>query len=199
MPLVVALLFAMLGALFEVYRDPGLLSRWDTGLTAAGALANTILVTNLVYLERWKHSERAGSGAASLAALLAGRRRNMRSVWHADLAGDPDTGLHLTAQQKRRLARGYLLAAIRMRVHDVAAPAWRPVDWLLASESRTRPATVLIVGGQIVYIQATDGLHMLLTEGWAWCGACALAVTGLFRWLRRIRGIELAASSPPEE
>ncbi|WP_184907572.1 hypothetical protein [Streptomyces luteogriseus] len=193
------MIFAMLGALFEVFKDPGLLKHWDSGLTAAGALANTILLTNLVYLERWKHSERAGSGAASLAARLAGRRRNMRPVWLADLAGDPDTGLVLTARQKRRLARGYVLAALRMRVHDMAAPAWRPVDWLLAAESRTRTATVLTVGAQIVYIQATDGLHMLLTEGWAWCGACALAVTGLFRWLRRLRGIELAASSTPEE
>ncbi|MFD9515345.1 hypothetical protein [Streptomyces mirabilis] len=54
-------------------------------------------------------------------------------------------------------AFGFLWAALRMRLHDVAAPLWMPVDWLLSTESGTHGSIALAVGAQVVYIQ--DGLQ----------------------------------------
>jgi hypothetical protein len=68
------------------------------------------------------------------------------------------------------------------------------VDWLLTSESRTRTLIALAVGAQVVYVAKHDGLHGLITEGWGWCGGCAVALHIFFRWLRKVRGIELAVT-----
>ncbi|MFD7057725.1 hypothetical protein ACFWBS_59680, partial [Streptomyces mirabilis] len=58
-----------------------------------------------------------------------------------------------------RYAFGFLWAALRMRLHDVAAPLWMPVDWLLSTESGTHGSIALAVGAQVVYIQYEDGLQ----------------------------------------
>lgn len=130
--------------------------------------------------------------AVSLAAVLAGPRRNMRDVWLADLAGVPEEGIVLTWVQQRRLARGFVVAGLRMRLHDLCSPLWRPVDWLLTTDSRTNTVTAATVGALVIYIARQDGLHTLLTEGWGWCAGCGGSLYLLFRWLRRIRGIEIA-------
>ncbi|MEU6259142.1 hypothetical protein [Streptomyces sp. NPDC047043] len=133
----------------------------------------------------------------SFAAALAGRRRNFLSAWLADLAGDPEDGIVLSRWQQRRLASGYVVAAVRMRLHDLAVPVWRPIDWLLAAESRTNAVITVAVGALVIYIDLSDGLHTLATEGWGWCAGCGGSLYMLFRWLRRIRGIEIANPSGP--
>lgn len=79
-----------------------------------------------------------------------------------------------------------------MRLSDIAQPAWAPVDWVLAAETRCSTLIATCVGSLVIYIDWHDGFHTLVTEGWGWCGGCGLALFGLARWLRRIRGIELA-------
>ncbi|AVH55697.1 hypothetical protein C4B68_07815 [Streptomyces dengpaensis] len=78
-------------------------------------------------------------------------------------------------------------------MHDAVSPLWRPVDWLLAVKTRTNSGIALCVGSLAIYIQAHDGFHTLVTEGWGWCAACAGALYMLAAWLRGIRGIELAS------
>nr|WP_244189780.1 hypothetical protein [Streptomyces incarnatus] len=129
-----------------------------------------------------------------LAYLVVGERRaHLREEWAAVLTGDPDNGIVLSPGRRMRYAIGFLWAALRMRMRDLAAPLWMPVDWLLSAESRTRGAVALTVGAQVVYVEYQDGFHALVTEGWGWCAGCGVALRLFVGWLRKIRGIELAA------
>lgn len=140
-------------------------------------------------------SSRAGLRTVSFASFVAGSRRaHLREEWAAVLAGDPGNGIVLSSRRRMRYAIGFLWAALRMRLSDLAAPLWMPVDWLLSVESRTHGFIALAVGAQILYIQYEDGLHALVTEGWGWCAGCGIALRLFVGWLRRIRGIELAAA-----
>ncbi|SER62690.1 hypothetical protein SAMN04487983_101987 [Streptomyces sp. yr375] len=59
-----------------------------------------------------------------------------------------------------------------MRLRDLTAPLWLPVDWLLPVETRTHGLITLTVGAQVVYVEYVeyeDGFHALVTEGWGWC------------------------------
>ncbi|WP_435855263.1 anti-sigma factor family protein [Streptomyces malaysiensis] len=133
---------------------------------------------------------------ASLAARIAGDRRDMRTAWLADLDGDPEGDAPLTVWQQRRYALGILGAAIRCRLRDGLGRLWRPVDWMLATRNRQETSIGVPPALLVVYIVERDGLHTLLTEGWGWVGGCGAAMFTLVRWLQRVRGIELAGRSP---
>ncbi|MFJ2966249.1 hypothetical protein ACIPIC_28575 [Streptomyces collinus] len=135
-------------------------------------------------------------GAVGLAARIAGRERShLRGEWTALLAGAPEEGLTFSSGRQLLLAAGFLLAALRMRSQDLARPMWRPIDWILRTESRTNGFITTVVGAQAIYIVDGDGLSALFTEVWEPCGAAGAALYVLTRWLRRVRGIELA---PPQ-
>ncbi|WP_416956154.1 hypothetical protein [Streptomyces sp. Agncl-13] len=138
---------------------------------------------------------RAGLRTLDFASFVAGERRShLREEWAAVLAGDPGNGIVLSRRRRLRYALGFLWAALRMRLHDLTAPLWLPVDWLLSVESRTHGFITLAVGAQVVYVAYEDGLHALVTEGWGWCAGCGIALRLLVGRLRRIRGIELASA-----
>ncbi|MFD7291818.1 hypothetical protein ACFV9W_00895 [Streptomyces sp. NPDC059897] len=89
-----------------------------------------------------------------------------------------------------------------MRLSDMGAPFWTPVDWLLRAERRTNTLIALVVGAQAVYIVGDGGLAALVTEIWEPCAILGGALYVLARWLRRVRGIELAtvrSEPPPDE
>ncbi|MEU8028814.1 hypothetical protein AB0C13_09230 [Streptomyces sp. NPDC049099] len=131
----------------------------------------------------------------ALASRLAGSgRAHLHDDWSAVLAGDPEGGVALRPNQQRMLAAGFVLAACRLRVRDNVRPLWRPVDWLLRVPSRTNAFITAVVGGQAVFIVGDDGLAALLTDVWEPCGVAGASLFGLARWLRRVRGVELAAS-----
>lgn len=136
------------------------------------------------------------SGMTGIAVVIAGRRgARLRDTWMADLAGAPEEGLTLSRWQQVWHASGFMIAAVRIRSHAISAPLWRPIDWVLACESRTRTSITLAVGVQVIYIQKHDGFYSLVTEGWGWCGGCAVALHFFAKWLRKVRGIELAVAS----
>ncbi|MFH8799329.1 hypothetical protein ACH4F6_06975 [Streptomyces sp. NPDC017936] len=140
-------------------------------------------------------SGRAAHRTLGVASFVAGHRRaHLREEWAAILAGDPDNGIVLSPRRRTVYALGFLWAALRLRLRDLAAPLWLPVDWLLSADSRTNGLTAAAVGAQVLYIRHEDGLHALLTEGWGWCAGCGIALRLLFGWLRRVRGIELAST-----
>ncbi|MFF8777150.1 hypothetical protein ACF07W_07755 [Streptomyces sp. NPDC015140] len=142
---------------------------------------------------------RAPRGTMRLASLIAGRRRaHLREEWAAVLAGDPENGRVLTAVVQLRLAVGFLVASVRMRLHDVSAPLWVPVDWLLSAELRSNTVIAVLVGMQAVYIAGDGGLGALVAEVWEPCGIFGGALYMLFRWLRGVRGIELATTRAEE-
>ncbi len=144
---------------------------------------------------RQSGSERLTSVLTGCAVIVAGTRgARLRDTWTVDIAGVPEEGITLTRWQQVCHATGFLVAAVKIRGAALAGPLWRPVDWLLSVESRSTAVTVAVVGMQIIYIQRHDGLYKLLTEGWGWCAGCAVALHFFFRWLRKIRGIELAVS-----
>lgn len=152
------------------------------------------VVVRSYYLLRPQRNALPRRGAL-LAARLAGRRRlHLRNEWASLLAGEEGRGL--PRHRRIALVAGFLLAAFRMRARDFLGFLWSPVDWLLSTEARTNGASTMAVGALVVYIHATDGLHTLLTEGWAWCAGCGVAVRMLFAWLRRVRGVELATAAP---
>lgn len=150
-----------------------------------------------------RRPSRAGNGTLSFAAFVAGRRRaHLREEWAAILAGDPERGIVLSSRARMRYVLGFLWAAVRLRVRDLAAPLWAPVDWLLSVESRTNGFIAAVVGTQAIYIVGHGGLPALVTEVWEPCGIVGGALYVLARWLRRIRGIELATATrddPPGE
>ncbi|MEV7325255.1 hypothetical protein [Streptomyces sp. NPDC093970] len=132
----------------------------------------------------------------SWSSRLAGRRRDT-SHWEAHLAGAPEDGVTLTRQQQRSAAAGFLIAAIRLRTHDLFYRLWRPVDWMLTSQRRRETAVATPPALLTIYIAERDGLHTLLTEGWGWITGCGIATFAVTRWLQRLRGMETADSSAP--
>ncbi|MFF0014582.1 hypothetical protein [Streptomyces sp. NPDC005374] len=121
----------------------------------------------------------------------------MLEPWRAHLAGDPKSGVVLTVSQQRRYALGFGMAAIRYRLRDTARPVWRPVDWLLSMDSRVNGLIATVVGAQAIYIVDDGGIPALVTEIWEPCGILGTGLYVLTRWLRRLRGIELATTQPP--
>ncbi|MDO0931310.1 hypothetical protein QQY66_06300 [Streptomyces sp. DG2A-72] len=149
----------------------------------------------------WETMRPRARRAVSLATWIAGpQRSHLCEEWTAILAGDPDSDVFLSSWQRLMLALGFLIAAIRMRASDLVRPLWRPVDWLLSQDSRTNGFIASIVGAQAIYIVDDGGIPALVTEVWEPCGILGAGLYVLARWLRRVRGIELAAvSAPPEE
>ncbi|MEE4540356.1 hypothetical protein V2S66_00045 [Streptomyces sp. V4-01] len=128
----------------------------------------------------------------AVAAAIAGERRDLRDVWTADLAGDPEAGAVLSARQRLVMAAGFVVAACRMRASDAAAPVWSGVDWLVSREQRTNALITVSCTALAVYFARTDGVHALLTADWQSCAGLGGGLFVLARWVRRIRGIELA-------
>lgn len=138
---------------------------------------------------------RAASRTTDLAARVAGQRRaHLRREWSAILAGSPENGVTFSSRRQALLALGFLVAALRMRSRDAMRPLWRPVDWALRTESRTNGFITTVVGAQAIYIVGDDGLTALVTEVWEPCGAAGVALYALSRWLRRVRGIQVATA-----
>jgi hypothetical protein len=127
------------------------------------------------------------------AARLAGSRRShLEREWAAVLAGSPEDGVRLSSRRQLLLAVGFIVAAGRMRLHDLAVPVWRPIDWVLRVQSRTNGFITCVVGAQAIYIADHGGLAVLVTDVWEPCGGASLALYALSKWLRQVRGIELA-------
>lgn len=134
---------------------------------------------------------------ATAVRLVGSRRRHLLQEWQAHLAGAPEEGVVLTPGERRRYAAGFVLSALRMRLHDIAHPLWRPVDWLLTKDSRTNGFIAAVVGAQAIYIVGDGGIPALVAEVWEPCGILGAGLYVLARWLRGLRGIELAKVPPP--
>lgn len=173
---------------------------YNESITAAEAAWDNTLESRLARWTRSVASTYVTGTLTSLALLLAGRRREeSRIQWTDQLSGAPENGIIVTPGMRLRYSAGFVLAALRYQISDIAALAWRPLEWVLSKNSRTNPALVSIVGAEIIYIQWNHGLDVLLTEGWAWCAGVAACAYGLARWLRQVRGIETVDGKQQEQ
>jgi hypothetical protein len=184
---------ALLSAVFTIGFEQ--LVQWKYG--ASGIIGLLLLATGI----KAKGTEiplarlRAASRTTSFAAGLAGRRRaHLREEWASVLAGAPEADVVLTARRQFVLALGFLLAAGRMRLHDLTGALWVPVDWLVSVPARTNAAITFLLGCFALCIERHDGLYTLLTEGVGWLVASGFVLRQFFGWLRRLRGIELSTA-----
>ena len=129
---------------------------------------------------------------------IAGRRHGHRvEEWSAVLAGSPEDGTRLSPAWQLYYALGFVCFALRLRLADLFGGLWTPVDWLISNRRRSN---AFIAGGvtlQAILITTHDGLYTLCTEGLGWCAGGGIALRLLIGWLRRVRGIELAAVDRP--
>ncbi|MFK0173433.1 hypothetical protein ACIQU5_32085 [Streptomyces sp. NPDC090306] len=185
----------------DVFANNGLFLRFRLPLTANPHSPPIVECIGLAMAREYASSRMplppvAARRALSAAAWMAGYRRSyIRAEWSAILSGAPEEGIFLTARQQVRFAFGFLLTALKWRMKDAVAPAWRPVDWILRVQSRTSAMIVALVGAQALFIVRGDGLGALVAEVWEPCGIFGASLYALAHWLRRVRGIELAA--PP--
>lgn len=167
---------------------------WDvTEASRGGVLAVLMVFLTRRAIRRSRPSRWTGNrshaawGLTSWASRLAGSRRDT-GQWRAHLAGDPENGIVLTRREQRRYAWGFLVAAVRYRLHDALGEAWRPVDWMLSSRSRREAFIAAPPGMLVVYVAAHDGMHTLLTDGRVGMG------DGL--WRRHVCAHPLASARP---
>ncbi|WP_326764356.1 hypothetical protein OG978_06980 [Streptomyces sp. NBC_01591] len=209
--LVVGLLLEMAGAANSVGQSLVTVGWIFGAITAAAVLLAgiSLLVTALrngsepaVDTSRRAPRRPVANGTMGIASFIAGpSRSHLREEWASVLAGDPDDGLVLSSRRSTLYALGFVWAALRLRVRDLMTPLWLPADWILSTASRSQSLIAAVVGAQAIYIVGHGGISALVTEIWEPCGILGGGLYVLMRWLRRIRGIELASAhsdSPPE-
>lgn len=133
----------------------------------------------------------AGSLTSTAVRIAGGRHAHLHEPWMADLFGAPEEGLTVTPKERLALALGFVVAGLRLRLRDLAAPFWRPVDWLLSVDSRLNAFVTAAVGSAAVYFDVTEGLHVLLVERSEPCAILGGTLYGVARSIRKRRGIEV--------
>jgi len=124
----------------------------------------------------------------SLAVFLAGRERAVLATeWRSHLSGE--TGSGLSADRQVREAAGFVVAAVRYRLQDIADFVWQPVDAVLASRTWSN-LFVLFATLTIILIHLHHGgLYELADNlegvGVVWGAAFGLIHVG--RWWRDVK------------
>jgi hypothetical protein len=174
--------------------------------TYVGAPAGAYVIGALVYAVRRasRKQESAGraddarrpaarealiSALAGVAGVLAGRRHaHLREAWAADLHGDPETGKVPSASRRLQLAAGDVVAALRCRLDDATALAWRPVDALLASWRGSRLAMFTPVAVAVALVLSHEAFYGLVANAEN-LGVIATAPYAAIKGLRKYRQI----------
>lgn len=121
--------FALLGGLYVLVEA----GRWFSGLRGAALTRSMVRIS--------------ARSLVDLATLLAGcKRQASRTEWRAHLGGE--SGHDPATWPKVRQALGFVVAALRLRLADIAYLAWQPADAILAS----RTLSNLFVGGPVIVV-----------------------------------------------
>lgn len=124
----------------------------------------------------------------SLAVLIAGRQRaGVSGEWRSHLAGE--TGAGLSESRQVRAAAGFMLAAMRYRLRDLADLLWPPADAVLASRELSNLAALIPTLYVSVLFIREGGLIGLADHledaAVVWGGGYALIRLG--RWWRGVK------------
>ncbi len=121
------------------------------------------------------------------AAVLAGRKHErLRDEWLSHLTGELGRGL--PRKDQFRAARGFLWAAVLLRLQDAAAAAWRPADAVLGSRTLSNlfmSGPVIVTLFAIVHHDGRFGLVADIQDP-ACLGAFPYGVIRTGRWWRRV-------------
>lgn len=98
----------------------------------------------------------------ALASFLAGRRRHLRAAWLADLEEDAESGITLDTRKRRRLVRGFVVAALRIRCQDASDLVTPSIDWMLTTATRRHAVAALVTGGAAIYVQASSSFSAVI-------------------------------------
>jgi hypothetical protein len=129
-------------------------------------------------------------GLVEFARLLAGSRHaHLAEAWAADLYGDPEVGQRPPARRRLTLAAGFVVAALRLRLDDATALAWRPIDALLASWHASRLAMLTPVTVAVGLVLSREGLYGLISDADN-LGVIAAAPYAAIKGLRKYRQID---------
>lgn len=125
---------------------------------------------------------------AGVAVFIAGRNRAaLGSEWCAHLSGETGTGLPQGRQQQA--AAGFVLAAVRYRLQDVADLAWQPVDAMIGSRELSNLVVLLATLGMAVVFLRDGGLYNFAVNfqnvAAVWAAAYGLIRVG--RWWRAVK------------
>jgi len=135
----------------------------------------------------------------TVAVVLAGQKRSIvGEEWKGHLLGENAGGL--TQREQTRAARGFILAAVRYRLHDAADQAWRPADAVLCSRALSNlfvwgPVIVMLVA--IVHHDGRFGLVTDVQDPVA-LGAFLYGVIRTGRWWRGVKPPEPKARRAKE-
>jgi hypothetical protein len=131
-----------------------------------------------------------------IASLLAGRRHaHLREAWGADLY-DPGTGELRPVGRRLCLASGDVLAAVRCRLDDVVAQAWRPVDAVLRSWHGSLTAMLAPITTATVMIIAHESVYGLVSNA----ENLAVAATASYFAIKYLRSYrQIAPPKRPEK
>jgi hypothetical protein len=157
----------------------------------------------LAYASASKPKPRAGrvglasasaSDITSFAVRLAGRKRPaVRDEWRAHLAGGRDR--ELSDRQRLSAALGFVVAAVRFRLQDLADLAWIPADAVLKSRPLSSLAIWTPTTAAIVTLFLHDGFYGVIEHAEA-IGAIFAAFFGLIKAGRWWRGVKPADPKP---
>jgi hypothetical protein len=93
-----------------------------------------------------------------LAVFLAGNKRaDLSAEWRSHLSGESGAGL--PSRRQPREAAGFVVAAVRYRVNDLAEAAWKPVDTVLESRELSNLVVVLMTLVISVYFLRRRGVY----------------------------------------
>ncbi|MGW9211255.1 hypothetical protein ACWGR4_30280 [Embleya sp. NPDC055664] len=153
---------------------------------------NVLLDTFDHFVDRSVVSARIARGYVALVASLAGRQRlHLADEWNAHLNSGEQP---LTGRDTLRACAGFLAAALRMRTADLAGHLWRPVDWFLRTEGRSRAFVSAAVGAFSIFLVHRSGTAQFVAQEWLASATLGTVLLTLVRWLRRIRCIEVRAA-----
>jgi len=135
----------------------------------------------------------------NLAVFLAGRKRSsLRDEWRSHLSGE--TGRGLARKDQIRAARGFLLAAVRLRLQDAVNCAWRPADAMLRSRTLSNLFVLIPTATAALYILRHLGTLGVLTsaESVSAVGGCLYGLVRIGRWWRDVKPPEPKARRAEE-
>ena len=103
--------------------------------------------------------------------------------WRGHLLGG------LTQRQQIRAARGFVLAAVRYRLHDAADQVWRPADAVLRSRTWSNLFVLIPTAWAAEFIYRYEGTLGVIKSAES-ISAIGLALFGLIHAGRRHRGVK---------